>query len=129
TSVGRAPGAGAQQPLVLDAAPPAHGGEADRGLQRSDQNGARASNAFAHEVDAPMDTVGAVNVSVSGGPKHHRVALGLSAVTVCGRIGVMIGLDFDDHAPDAVEEEARSDQFARDLVNAASEKTPVQSFL
>jgi hypothetical protein len=76
-----------------------------------------------------MDAVGAVNVSISGRPKHHRVAFGPSAVTVRGRIGVMVGLDFDDHAPGAVEEEARSDQFRGNIVDAASEKRLMESFL
>ena len=34
----------------------------------------------------------------------------------------MIGLDFDQPAADAVDQEDRPDQIGRDLVNAAAEK-------
>jgi hypothetical protein len=38
------------------------------------------------------------------------------------RVGVMIRLDFDQAAPDAVNQENRSDQIGRHLVNAAAEE-------
>ena len=37
-----------------------------------------------------------------------------------GRLGVMIGLDFDDDAADAVEQQGRADQVGRDLCTLRS---------
>jgi hypothetical protein len=42
---------------------------------------------------------------------------------------VVIGLDFDDPAADTVDEQRRSDQFRRDIVNAPVEEAAAkQSF-
>ena len=38
------------------------------------------------------------------------------------RIGVVIGLDLDDPAADAVEQQRRADQLGRDLMDAAGEE-------
>ena len=38
------------------------------------------------------------------------------------RIGVMIGLDLDDDAADAVDQQRRADQVGRHLVHAAGEE-------
>ncbi len=38
------------------------------------------------------------------------------------RIGVVIGLDLDDDAADALEQQRRADQIGRDLVDAAGEE-------
>ena len=69
-----------------------------------------------------MDAVGAVDIGVSGRPEHHRIALGRPAKAVRRRIGVVIGLDLDDHAADALEQERRAHELGRDLVHAAGEE-------
>ena len=43
-----------------------------------------------------------------------------------GRLGVMIGLDLDDDAADAVDQQRRADQVGRDLMHAAVEKRAFQ---
>src|SRR5215204_878712 len=50
----------AQEPRVLDLAPLPHLFEARHRLERADQHGARAAFRLAHEVEAPVDAVGAV---------------------------------------------------------------------
>ena len=42
------------------------------------------------------------------------------------RVGVVIGLDLDDDAADALEQQRRADQFGRDLVDAAVEEALAQ---
>jgi hypothetical protein len=46
---------------------------------------------------------------VAGRAKHHGIALGRPAVTVRCGIGVVIGLDLDDPAADAVDQQDRPD--------------------
>src|SRR5712692_8139384 len=86
----------AKESLVGDTAAAAHRGETKRGRERADQH--RAGNAFrlAHEVDAPMNAVGAVDIGVTGRAEHHGVARGLAAEAVRGGIALVIGLDLDD---------------------------------
>jgi hypothetical protein len=45
---------------------------------------------------------------------------------VSGRILVVVRLDFDDLAPDAVDEEGRPDELGRNIVDAAVEEAPAQ---
>ena len=120
----QAAGTGAQQPDVLHPAPAAHPCKPGRGLDRPDQHRARAAFGFAHEVDAPMDAVGAVHIGEAGRAEHDGIALGLPAEAVRGRVGVVIGLDLDDAPADAVEAEPGADQVGRDGVNAARKEIP-----
>src|SRR5580700_2113709 len=83
-------GAGAQQPLVVKAAPPAHRGEPGGGLDRPDQYGAGRPLPLTDEVHAPVDAVGAVDIGVTRRPEHHRIAVGPPAKTVRCSIGVVI---------------------------------------
>ena len=43
-----------------------------------------------------------------------------------GRLGVVIGLDLDDDAADAVDQQRRADQVGSDLVHAAGEERALQ---
>ena len=47
-----------------------------------------------------------------------------AAKAVRRRIGLVIGLDLDDAAADAVDQQRGSDQVGRDLMHAAVEKGP-----
>ena len=73
-----------------------------------------------------MDAVGAVDIGIAGGAEHHGIALGLPGVAVGGRIGVVIGLDLDDHAAGAINQQSRPDQLGRDLQNRPVEKASPQ---
>ena len=73
-----------------------------------------------------MDAVGAVDVGVAGGAEHHGIPLGLPCVGMGGRVGVVIGLDLDDHAAGAINQQSRPDQLGRDLKNRPVEKASPQ---
>ena len=121
-------GAGAQEPLVGDAAPPAHHAKAGRRLDGPDQHGAGRPCRFADEVQAPVNAVGAIDIGVARRSKHDGIAAGHAAKAVRRRVGMMVGLDFDQPAADPVHKERRTDQIGRNLVDAAVEKATGQSF-
>jgi hypothetical protein len=54
--------------------------------------------------------------------EHHGGAGGDAAEGVRGRVCVVIGLDLDDDAACAAEQEGCADQFGRDLVDASGEE-------
>src|SRR5438309_6801833 len=98
-----ASGARAQQTLLGESAPPAHGRKTLGRGKRPDQHGARRAFRLANKIQAPMDAVGTIDVGVSRRTEHDRVALSGAAEAVRGGIGVMIGLDLDDDAAHALE--------------------------
>ena len=55
-------------------------------------------------------------------PEHRGVALGPASVAVRGGILVVVGLELDDRAPDAVDQERGADQLLGDLVHVTSEE-------
>ena len=116
------PRPGAEQPRVVEPAPLAHRLEPVRRLERPHEHGARDALVLADEVQAPVDAVGAVDVRVPGRAEHRGVARGTAAVAVARRVLVVVGLDLDDRAADAVDEQRRADQRRRDLVDAAGEE-------
>ena len=73
-----------------------------------------------------MHAVRAVDVGVAGRTEHHAVALGLPAERMRGRIGVVVGLDLDDDAADALEQERRADEIGGDRVHAAGKETSAE---
>src|SRR5215468_4376344 len=113
----------AQQALVGDAPAAAHRGQALRGCERADQHRAGATLRLAYEVEAPVHAVRAVDVGVAGRTEHHGVALGLPAERMRGRIGVVVGLELDDDAADALEQQRRADEIGGDRVHAARKET------
>ena len=65
-----------------------------------------------------MDPVGAIDVGVPAGQEHRRVALRPAVPeAVRRRILVVVRLELDDRAADAVDEELSADQLWRDLVD------------
>src|ERR1700732_3914840 len=106
----------------------AHRGHAVGRLQGADQHRARRTLLFADEIDAPMDAVGAIDVSEAGWAKHHSVARCGTPNRVRRRLGVMIGLDLDDDAADAVHQQGGADQVGRDLMHAASKESTFELF-
>ncbi len=120
----RRPGPAARS---LGSVVPSTGGhrlEPVRRLERADEDGARI---FADEVQAPVDAVRAVDVRPAGRAEHRGVSRRLPAVAVSGRVLVVVGLDLDDPAADAVDEQCRADELRRHVVHAAGEE-PRRSF-
>ena len=92
------------------------------GCNRADQDRAGRTLLFADEIDAPMDAVGTIDVGEAGRAEHHHVARRRPAERMRGRIGVMISLDLDDDAADAVDQKRRADQIGRDLWTLRAKK-------
>jgi hypothetical protein len=95
------------------------------GPERADQYGRGVADSLADEVEAPVNAVGAVHVRVARRPEHRRVALRSAAVSVRRRVLVVVRLDLDDHAADAVAEELDADQVWRHVVHGAREELSV----
>src|SRR5207249_10608708 len=114
-------GAGTEEAGLVDGATSPHRLQPLSRFECTNQNCARNSLTFANEVEAPVDTVGAVHVRDAAREEHRRVPLGPAAEAVGGRILVVVRLDLDDHAADAVDVELRADQLGRDVVHAALE--------
>ena len=112
----------AQRSLAMQAAAAVHRGNAVGWLKRTDQHGTGRAFLLADEIQAPMDAVGAIDISEARGAEHHPVARRRAAERVRRRIGVMIGLDLDDEAADAVDQQRRADQVRRHLMHAAVKK-------
>src|SRR5262245_9557116 len=82
-----------QRARLLQATPAPHRRQSVGRLQRADQNRTRRTLLFADKIDAPMDTVGAVDISKARWTEHHLVARRRPAERMRGRIGMVIGLD------------------------------------
>src|SRR5262249_20267738 len=108
--------------LVPQPAPTAHDFEPDQRTDRADQHGARAAFLLADEIETPVDAIGAVDVGKARRSEHDGVAWSKPAIGMRGGIRLMVGLEFDDLATDAVEQEGRPDQFRRNLVHTAGEE-------
>ena len=74
-----------------------------------------------------MDAVGAVDVGEARRPEHYGVAVGLTVIRMRRRVGMVIGLDLDDHAADAVDQQGRADQVGRNVVHGAGEEGAAQA--
>jgi hypothetical protein len=114
--------AGAQVGLLAQAAAPPHYGEPFRGLDCPDEHGAGAALFLAHKVEAPMNSVRAVDIGIAGWAKHHSIALGAAIIGMRGWVGVVVGLDFDNNAAGAVDEQRRADQLGRNHMHRAVKK-------
>jgi hypothetical protein len=63
-----------------------------------------------------VDAVRAVDVGVAAAEEHRGVARGAAVeVAVARGVLVVVGLDLDDHAADAVDVELGADELRRDL--------------
>src|SRR5947208_3004400 len=82
------------------------------------QHRACRTHAFTNKIGAPMDAIGTIDIGKTRRAEHHAVAWRRSAKGMRGGIGVMIGLDLDDDAADAVDQKRRADQIGRDLMHA-----------
>src|SRR5439155_22706646 len=96
------------------------------GLGRADQGRLRHALLPAHEVETPMDAVRAVDVGVARRSEHRCVAWGPAAVAVARGIFLVVRLDLDDAAADAVDEQRDADEIRRHLVDAPGEEATSQ---
>jgi hypothetical protein len=115
-------GPGAEEQRRVEPAAHAHPLETVRWLERPHEHRARHTLLLADEVETPVDAVRAVDVRTAGRAEHRCVAGGAAAKAVARWILLVVGLDLDDPAPRAVDEQYRADQVGRHLVDAAGEE-------
>jgi len=101
----------------------AHFGDAVGRLDRPDQHGARIA---ADEIEAPVDAVGAIDVDARRSGEHGAVAWCRATIGVRRGIIGMVGLDLDDNAADAINQQRGPDQIGRHFVHAAVKKRAFQ---
>ena len=118
----------AQRSLVGQSTPSPHRRYAVGRFQRADQHRAGGTFLFAHEIDAPVDAVGAIDIGEARRAEHDGISRRRPSEGVCGRLRVMIGLDLDDDAADAVHQHRSPDQVRRDLVHATGEERAFEGF-
>ena len=88
----------------------------------ADQHGVGDAFAFAHEVQAPVNAVGAVDIGVARPAEHHGIAHGLPAKAMRRRILVIIGLDLNDAAADPVDEQCGANQLRGHKMHGAGKE-------
>src|SRR6266568_3392318 len=120
--LGEPPRSRAEQAIRLYPAPGSHGHQSRARLECPDQNRAGDALALADEIDAPVHPIGAVDIGVAGRTEHRCVARRASAETVGRGVLVIISLDLDDPAADAVHEQLRPDQIRGHVVDASRKK-------
>ncbi|PAV92646.1 hypothetical protein WR25_17456 [Diploscapter pachys] len=112
------PRAGAEQARIGEAAARDHRIETVRGFERADQHRAAGRT---HDVEAPVDTVAAVDIGAARRPEHRGIAWRRPARTVRGGIVGIIGLRLDNRAADAIDQQGRADKRPCDLFDVAIE--------
>ena len=99
--------------ILLRSALP-HRLNAMRRLKRPYEHASPVAFFEADEIQAPMQAVGAIDIDVARRPEQGCIASGFASVAVRGRITLVIGLGFDDHASDTLYQQQSSDQRSRD---------------
>src|SRR5262249_58517733 len=94
---------GTRSPLSILARTTTHRRHSLRWLDRADQHGAGAAFVLAHKVQTPVNSVRAIDIGITRWPEHYCIAFGAADVGMRGRVGMVIGLDFDDQAARAVD--------------------------
>ena len=107
---------------IVEAPPRAHLLEPVHRGQRAEQDGARHALTLADEVQAPVQPVRAIHVRVPRRAEHRGVPCGPAAIAVRRRVLVVVRLDLDDLAADAVHEQRHAEELRRDLVHRAGEE-------
>jgi len=110
---------GAEQMWIVHPPPGLHDVEAGGWLQRPDQNGAARQT---DEIQAPVNPVRAIHVSMARRTKHGRISRGETAEAMGCRIVAGISLGLDDHAATALDEEGGANQVPSDRHGVVGEK-------
>ncbi len=125
---GQLAGPRTERTFVVEEASPPHRRDTVGRFQCADQDRAGGAGLFADEIDAPVDAVGAVDIGKSGRSEHHGISRRRPPIGMRRRLGVMVGLEFDDDAADAIDQKGRADQVGRDLEHAAAKEGPLEQF-
>ena len=73
-----------------------------------------------------MNAVGPIDVREARWSEHDGIARRQAAERMRRRVGVVIGLDLNDHTTGAIEEEGCADQVGRDLMHGAVEERAIE---
>lgn len=103
----------AQQPHIVDAAPLAHGIESRHGFNGAYQHARAMARLAAHKIQAPVDAVRAVDISVRGRAEHGRITRRHAAIRVRSGVQPVIRFRFHDAPAHAVDQHGHADQLAR----------------
>ena len=106
-------GTGTEQANIVEPAPRAHDIQPGNRLKRANENPGAMPVRSANEIEAPVDSIGAVDISVERRPEHDEVSPGRATKAVGGWIFMIIRLDLDDSPADPVDQESRSYQGLR----------------
>ncbi len=98
-----AAGAGTEQAHIVQPAPRPHGIHSRQRFERADQDTGAVSVRTADEIEAPVDSIGTVDVGAAGWAEHHFIAPGRPPEAVRGRILVIVCLGFHDPSADAIQ--------------------------
>ena len=100
--LGELAGSGAQLTLVGATASFAHALQSGERLQRPDEDRGGGALGLADDVEHRVDSVGAIHVGGAGRTEQRPRPSGATDVGVAGRLGLVVGLDLDDHPADPV---------------------------
>lgn len=92
------------------------------GFQGANQNRTGGAFFFANEVHAPVDAVGAIDVKKTRRTEHYHRSWCWPVIGVGRRLRMVIRLNLDNDAPDAIDEQCRADQIGRNFMYAAPEE-------
>lgn len=99
-------GTGTEQASIVEPAPRAHDIQPGNRLKRANENPGAMPVRSANEIEAPVDSIGAVDISVARRPEHDQVSPGRATKAVGGWIFMIIRLDLDDSPADPVDQES-----------------------
>src|SRR5262249_28871426 len=97
------------------------------GGKRANEHRTRGAFRLAHEVQAPVNAIGTIDVSVAGRPEHHRIARSFSDIRMSRRIGMVISLDLHDNSAGTVERQQGAYQFRCNFMHATGEEGRVEA--
>lgn len=98
------PRSGAKEAHIIESAPRPHGLQPCERFDCANQDTRAMSLRAANEIEAPVNSVGAIDVGSTGRAEHHIVTFGGTAKTVRRRIFVIICFRLHNASPDPIEE-------------------------
>ena len=108
-------GTGAKQALAGNAPPGLHDFQPDQRFKRADEDARAMTMRPAYEVEAPVNPVGSVNISVAGRTEHDLIPPCRSPKGMGSRVFMIIRLGLHDPPADTIHQEDRPYQGLRHL--------------
>ena len=93
--------------MARGTAPGDHGLKAELWIEGADQDRAAV---LGDDIQAPVQAVRPIDVSVPCRPEHGRVGPGMPPIAVGSRIIPAIGFSLDNHSANAINQQTGSDE-------------------